>query len=631
MSSSERSSSIPFRSKKPLSKIPKAQNLDLSAVSSKTPEKPPVLPRRAGNRNVALSLKQVRKAAESIRESSNQNSPRDGKDRISSARRKIVDFPAGSAAGKKKADADVPKLPERFEILGEFFNSLGNSIRLLQLKGSATNFTNIRPKIEYFTDRRFTYSHLAQLKFILPEAIEIKKTLIFNEKTSCMKPDLHISLNLDALESDGKLKSEDRNLYLRSVFQSRLADYSRSHPEDLEVPKEMLPEPFNLLGQGVNSGSIKVPPSSSCEAVADVQSVGQESNKIHEELQAIRSSPIKEDKVSDSALLSKTLSEKSENRRPAVATHLPQTFQSRFSQRLKSNKVDDMPPKSFKPSAQPRGDLVAHSCPNTTSSSEEVDFGKEFSSLNATPSKVLSAFNSDEGTPIKNASTQSTPVKPAFNSEEGTPMKNAGIQSTPAKPDSTPARLMTATPVLRPSKRSYMSPEDNSISDKLVRRQPRTRSLIFDSPVKNNRAKDEALDINCDLIDKDLLDILPENLLLSIREKEIKAKEERDPAITLAKRRRQMIASLPKLFNMIHFLFQSINRSVITKEELIYKIISSHFDVVDKREVDEQLSLLVELVPDWISEKLGSGGDLLFRINKLTSPESIRSRLEEAK
>lgn len=58
--------------------------------------------------------------------------------------------------------------------------------------------------------------------------------------------------------------------------------------------------------------------------------------------------------------------------------------------------------------------------------------------------------------------------------------------------------------------------------------------------------------------------------------------EERDPAISQAKWRRQMIASLPKLFNMIHFLFQSIKRSVITKEELIHKIISSHLQITDR-------------------------------------------------
>ncbi|XP_030488561.2 CDT1-like protein a, chloroplastic [Cannabis sativa] len=614
------SSSIPFRSKKPLNQIPpkpQNQNLDL-----KTPEKPPVLPRR----NVALSLKQVRKAAERISVPSNQKSSSDGKAQISSARRKIVDFPERQ---KTKDDSDVAELPERFEILGEFFNNLNNSIRLLKLKGSATNFTNIRPKIESLTDaRRFTYTHLAQLKYLLPEVIEIKKTLIFNEKTSCMKPDLHISLNLDALESDKKLKSEDRNSYLRRVFQSRLVDFSRSHPEDLEVPKGELPEPFNNLERGVNSAFIKVPPSSPCEAV-DVQLVGEESDKVHEELKSIQSTHLKVNKVSGSALLSKTLSEKPKTQLQAAASHLSCSFQSRFSRRQRSIAVDDLPPKSSEPSAQSSGDLVADSCPKTASSIEEVNIGIDFCPLNATPSKVLSVL--EDGTPMKNASIESTPVKPIFNKEEVTPLKNASIESTPVKSDSTPARLMTATPALRPSKRSYMSPEDNSISDKLVRRQPCSKSLNFESPVKNNRAKDEDIDMKGVSIDKNLLDILPENLLHSIREKEIKAMEERDPAITQAKRRRKMIASLPKLFNMIHFLFQSINRSVITKEELMHKIVSSHFDIVDKREVDEQLSLLVELVPDWISEKMGSGGDLLLRINKTTSPESIRSRLEEAK
>jgi len=71
-------------------------------------------------------------------------------------------------------------------------------------------------------------------------------------------------------------------------------------------------------------------------------------------------------------------------------------------------------------------------------------------------------------------------------------------------------------------------------------------------------------------------------LLLQIREKEQKAKEEQDPAISQAKKRRQMIACLPKLFNKIHFLFQSIRQSVLTKEELIHKIIASHSDIADR-------------------------------------------------
>ncbi|GMN60482.1 hypothetical protein TIFTF001_029570 [Ficus carica] len=59
----------------------------------------------------------------------------------------------------------------------------------------------------------------------------------------------------------------------------------------------------------------------------------------------------------------------------------------------------------------------------------------------------------------------------------------------------------------------------------------------------------------------------------------------------------------------------STDRSVITKEGLIQKIIpnSGPFFVVDRREVEEQLSLLLELIPEWISDKLTSRGELLFR------------------
>jgi hypothetical protein len=33
--------------------------------------------------------------------------------------------------------------------------------------------------------------------------IEIKRILVFDEQTSCMKPDLHVSINIDAVEIKG--------------------------------------------------------------------------------------------------------------------------------------------------------------------------------------------------------------------------------------------------------------------------------------------------------------------------------------------------------------------------------------------------------------------------------------------
>ncbi|TXG57206.1 hypothetical protein EZV62_018519 [Acer yangbiense] len=95
-------------------------------------------------------------------------------------------------------DEVIPDI--RYRQLCEFFDSLDSAIQLLKLKRLMSTFTNISPKIECLTDRRFSYSDLAQLKFLLPEAIEIKKVIMFDEKTSCMKPDLHVSIDVDAIE-----------------------------------------------------------------------------------------------------------------------------------------------------------------------------------------------------------------------------------------------------------------------------------------------------------------------------------------------------------------------------------------------------------------------------------------------
>ena len=106
--------------------------------------------------------------------------------------------------------------------------------------------------------------------------------------------------------------------------------------------------------------------------------------------------------------------------------------------------------------------------------------------------------------------------------------------------------------------------------------------------------------------------------------------------------------NLPKLVNVIHKLFHSTKRTVITKEELLHKMIACQIDIVDRskdslfifkcvlqfhlsllpcqahdssflffvflsEEVEEQLRLMLQLVPDWISETKASFGDVLVR------------------
>lgn len=95
--------------------------------------------------------------------------------------------------------------------------------------------------------RRFSHNHLAQMKYILPEAIEIKRVLVFDERTCCMRPDLHVTLNVNAVEYAESLKSESKNIGLRKVFRARLADFYKNHPEVFWFLLWMLIASYSLL------------------------------------------------------------------------------------------------------------------------------------------------------------------------------------------------------------------------------------------------------------------------------------------------------------------------------------------------------------------------------------------------
>ena len=67
-----------------------------------------------------------------------------------------------------------------------------------------------------------------------------------------------------------------------------------------------------------------------------------------------------------------------------------------------------------------------------------------------------------------------------------------------------------------------------------------------------------------------------------IKEKEMKTSEEKDARVAEATKRKKLIASLPSAFDMILLIFQSRNRSVITKRELIQRIIANNRKIVDR-------------------------------------------------
>ncbi|KAL6516163.1 hypothetical protein OROGR_019468 [Orobanche gracilis] len=548
-------------------KTRKGPQPDQNPWTVKTPGKSVDPPRRLRNRGAAMSIKEVREAAMRLRRCGSVPSAR-----IDPVAESEVEHVAKS---KMSAGSKI-KLPEKYELLEKFFNTLDSSIRLLQLKRTATTFTNISPQIEILTDRRFTYSHLAQLKYLMPEVIMVEKVQRHDERTSCMKPDLRITLNVKAVEIHSKSESLSCNLQMRKVFHRRILDFFKFHPEGDEVPEEALPEPFNRWKETACSNSVLPSTSSSTSETPD------------------------------------TLFQ----RQPVSLSHTSLSFKPFFMKRGSGNHIENLK----------QDPSVYLEDKSARSPSEKEN--------NATAAESRSKKSSLDLSGIMLSTSPETPVK-CINStkdDDQTPVETISVLRTPVGLASTPAKLMSVTPALNPPKRCCLSPDDSPYRSpsKLVRRPPANRPLKFDTPVKGAKIDLEFVKRESPSTDDDILDILPDALIQSIRKKERLATLERDPAISQAKQRRKMIASLPKRFDTIYYLFQSIRRSVVTKEELIQKVITGDPNVIDRGEVEEQLRLLRELAPDWIYEKSMLSGDLMICVNKISSPEAIRTRLSEA-
>ncbi|WOK94098.1 CDT1-like protein a, chloroplastic [Canna indica] len=537
-----------------------------------TPEKP--FPQRSRNRSIAFSLKEVRQVARGLQRASDRSDLAQSSVDLWSAEQLGVGPGPSSSSKSSKAKTPAVEIPEKYEVLCEFFNCMESSIRLLRLKGSMSTFPNICTSIQHLTERRFTYAHLAQLKYIMPEAIIIKKILVHDESTCCMKPELQVNLQADAVTNNINGKSESGYTILRAVFRERLVGFIKNHPEGNEVPEEQLPHPFN-----------QTKPSTQPNVNINVN-------------------------AANSGFSSSTASQE----QVIVPSHMPQSFQRRFSRRL-SNSNSEKTPLSCVNEASPtdKSCLPVASSPMKCTSKPPLYKQSVLSSPISTISSSKSGINEEVGQLTR-------PV----NYSHKEPIVQGG---TPAKEVSTPLRLLSSTPEICSSKRCPTTPScDSSVLKKSLRRSARTK--LFMTPKKGEKAQDKECEDRSFSPNDDVLNILPETLLRSIREKEQKSVQEKEASVT--NRKQKLIASLPNVFDMILLIFQSWNRSVMTKHELIQKLISNHCKIVDRSEVEEQLKLLLDLVPDWISEKVAYSGDVLCCVNNLSIPEEIRQRLSEA-
>ncbi|PKA48450.1 CDT1-like protein a, chloroplastic [Apostasia shenzhenica] len=508
-------------------KKPLASPVTLADVIQ-TPEKPAQLPRRGGRRSLVfsddatVSLGSQRPVGDS---DDRWNLDRFGEGLAKKERKVSGSF--SDSACKPLADGNLVKLPEKYEIISEFFNCMDTSIRLLKLKGSMPTFSNISASVQHLTERRFSYRHLAQLKHILPEAILIKKVLLRDEVTCCMKPELLVTIQVDAVESNHKRKSESASSVLRNVFRSRIVEFVRSHQAEDDIPEETLPHPFDRKILTVTSQTNDSIPSM---GVVESSYVTCMTNQL------------------------------------ATVSHVPPSFQRRFSG--KTPIVGAM--------KTPLACLNEVIC-------------KDASSASTIPSPIKCSSKSI----IHNKSLLSSPhQKPSSSNSQDYDMdsrvlvdadncslrETKPLESTPVKDISTPTRLMTVTPKLQTPKRSR-SPVMCDVLEEPVKRM--TRAKLFPTPRKHVDIHGNDNKIGISPVE-DVLSFLPETLLQDVRDKERKAMQERDSGANQARSRNMLISSLPKFFDSILLVFQSGNRSVMTKQELVHKILSSQCSIVDR-------------------------------------------------
>ncbi|WVZ19972.1 hypothetical protein V8G54_007294 [Vigna mungo] len=260
------------------------------------------------------------------------------------------------------------------------------------------------------------------------------------------------------------------------MFHARLREFWESHPEGDEIPGGVLPEPFNrpkkvnILDTSETGLPTKL---SLCMRYNDIVN-NVESSSIDEKMSAPVETSIE--------LLNEHL---------AAASHIAPLFRARFSLKFKQNLVDTVHQISQVDSVQL----------SPVESASQAASSENYSTICA--SLESSSAPAPTSTPSKTVNYTENEVASC--------LKRIDAMSTPAKLASSSIRLISATPALRSPKRYLMSPDDHPTSSS--RRPSRSRSLRFDSPVKNEEVVNE--DNAGGLPIDDVFDILPGKLIQS--------------------------------------------------------------------------------------------------------------------
>ncbi|XP_059455447.1 CDT1-like protein a, chloroplastic isoform X2 [Corylus avellana] len=486
----------------------------------------------------------------------------------------------------KFKDGDV-NLPDKFKIISEFFDGMNCSFRLLSLCKRLPTFQNISAQVEVLKKRKFMYSHLAQIKYILPEAIQIEKILVHDKKTLCMKPDMKIGLQFDVVKGHSEYSDF---LALQQLFASRLLSFLTKHPQAYDVPEAMLPEPFSQQSQ------ILGPEQLTADSFIESQSTSIECEALSEKF------------------------------------HLYPSLTRHFSQKAVGAETEKTQP-------------LASPVPLLSVSSNSLINQESIIGQQRGMTGVCSKFDGVTNQNIESGQHKESPATCSVSTIVNSPIQQIKSSSTPiGKLGSFVDCLMLQTPAQLTPRRSMPSCEDKlktPTSQKLTScEKPAKRALDFSGLEHNKSELDSIVSesgcknaVHDDILhtkegifkDGNVAGSLP--LLQEVKEGLCCFDDVCQKSQTGVTMSHSVSSCLPELVALIHHIFKSVNCLSITKEELVHKIIINSFDIVERREVEEQIELLERLVPDWIYRKLTTGGEIMYSIKKVPDLDSVRARL----
>ncbi|KAI5591140.1 hypothetical protein BDE02_04G058500 [Populus trichocarpa] len=489
---------------------------------------------------------------------------------------------------------------ERHKTIVELFDCMNCSLRLLVMRKKSPTFQNISAQVEVLTQRRFSYGHLARIKYLLPEAIQMDTILVHDKKSLCMKPDMKIGVLFDVVEGHDE---ESDFIALRQLFASRLVDYFIKHPEACDIPQAILPGPFNQSKEAA------------FEDKAGDHSMAVFCEPFNEISETIAPEPMITDQSREylpAAIESQMLSTPS-HLRPSFNRHFSQKT---FSEEEKVQLLASPVPSSVSPSCDLHNEHL-----NEARTGEFPEFCSKFNF------RTNLDIKSEQARQLCIPFSKSTSFNP-LPSQPINPEVSADVYTSTSpkcKPDSSVDKLLLETPAQSTPRRAMHSSDekhkDTTGQKQTLSCKPAKRVLDF-SYIEADKGASEYYEF---LHDSSTQPLAGSSSPLKKVEGSLGHSSVDQKTCQSDTVHQQLSIQLPDLVSLVHHIFQSVNFSPITKEELVHKIILDSLDIVDRWEVEEQIGILEKRVPDWICRLPAPSGDVLYKIKKMSDLDTVQA------